>query len=322
MKISICITVKNRSKVEVEGRELILFPNCIKSIVDSVQPSTDYEVVVADWQSDDWPLNDWLEKSAAPVSVNLVQIEGPFNRGKGRNVATHGATGDYLFFLDADCTICPELLEIGLKSMKAGKAFFPVVYSFNTPEHVSGSWSHFGYGNCMIKKEMLDLIGGWPEYSSWGKEDDHFYEKIATLTEVVREEVPGFFHQWHPDDLIWKNRYAEKADEIANEIRAVITAKEEIASVIPEGASYIIIDESRFGGSDCVPGRKDFQFPEIDGEYGGAPDDSEVAIKEFERLYEKGASFIVFAWMAFWWLDYYLEFNQYLRSNFSCIFRK
>ncbi len=34
--LSICVTVKNRSRVMVDGRELKLFPNCVESIVSSV----------------------------------------------------------------------------------------------------------------------------------------------------------------------------------------------------------------------------------------------------------------------------------------------
>lgn len=33
----------------------------------------------------------------------------------------------------------------------------------------------------------------------------------------------------------------------------------------------------------------------------------------------EGAKFIAFAWPAFWWLDHYEKFQEYLRSQFPCI---
>ena len=43
--------------------------------------------------------------------------------------------------------------------------------------------------------------------------------------------------------------------------------------------------------------------------------------QELERLRQSGASFIVFAWPAFWWLDHYRELADYARKNFRCVLR-
>lgn len=310
--LSICITVKNRSKVDAEGHTLYLFPNCIQSIITSIPPGIPCEIVVTDWFSDDWPLETWLRKTIYPVPVQIIQQDGHFSRGKGLNEAAKHAKGNYLFFLDADMLVSHEVIANGLRYLDENKAYFPVVFSFDHIDHISGRWIHEGFGNCMVTKGMLHAALGWPEYLAWGKEDNDFYSKIKCLTEVVREEVPGFYHQWHPDDLIWKNRYAAKANEIAQELHQVAMAKNEIIAIIPEGQRFILIDESRFGGSDCIPGRSEFQFPEVNGEYGGPPVDDISAVKELERLILAGAQYIVIAWMAFWWLDYYPAFKDYL----------
>jgi hypothetical protein len=42
-----------------------------------------------------------------------------------------------------------------------------------------------------------------------------------------------------------------------------------------------------------------------------------AAIAELERLREAGARFLVFAWPAFWWLDHYSEFADYVRTRFE-----
>lgn len=100
-------------------------------------------------------------------------------------------------------------------------------------------------------------------------------------------------------------------------------ASEEIRAAIPGGETYILVDEDRWGGrwggSEVVAGRRDVPFLERDGDYYGPPLDDETAIGEFERLRQSGASFMVFAWPAFWWLDYYAGLHRYLRSHFRCV---
>src|SRR5258706_9357036 len=112
--ISICVTIKNRSRLNAGGRELLLFPNCVKSIVESTRGIKDVELVVADWESTDWPLNEWLERAAGDIPVRLIEVKGAFSRGRGRNTAAAAARGDALLFLDADSILCEAVLISGL----------------------------------------------------------------------------------------------------------------------------------------------------------------------------------------------------------------
>jgi hypothetical protein len=89
----------------------------------------------------------------------------------------------------------------------------------------------------------------------------------------------------------------------------------ELGRLIPWGAEFILADEAQLG-ADVVPGRRALPFLEKDGVYWGAPADDETAIRECERLRRSGANFLVFAWPAFWWLEYYAGFHRHLRSNF------
>jgi glycosyltransferase involved in cell wall biosynthesis len=209
--ISVCTTVKNRSRVVVGNSELRLFQRCVESIVGSVDDSMHCELVVSDWKSDDWPLQEWLYDAAKPLPVRIVSLHGRFSRGKGRNCAAEAAVGNVLFFLDADCLISPDLLQEGLGHVQSGKAFFPITYSFNDPEHQSGIWRIYGYGNCMLARAHFESSGGWPEYSSWGREDNDFFDRVRAIAKVVRKEVPGFYHQWHPHEIEWKDRLVDKA---------------------------------------------------------------------------------------------------------------
>ncbi len=318
--ISICVTVKNRSRVQIDGRELRLFPNCVESIVQATEGRSDCELVVADWGSDDWPLEDWLLERAKPVPVRLIEVRGNFSRGQGRNRAAAAARGQSLLFVDADVLLCGGVLTAGIECSRMGKAYFPVLYSFDTPEHTSGWWRHFGYGNCLLGRSLFDRVGGWPEYQGWGREDDDFHKRVAAVAEVVREETPGFYHQWHPDDVEWKDRLVKKPPFVEQEYRQRELARDELTGIIPPGEVVVLVDEARFG-SDPIRGMRVLPFLEKNGEYWGVPPDDTTAVAELNRLHVHGARYVAFAWMAFWWLDHFAALRRHLFEGSSCIFQ-
>src|SRR5262249_58917153 len=96
-------------------------------------------------------------------------------------------------------------------------------------------------------------------------------------------------------------------------------AAKEIQALIPRGATLILIDEGECAEGEFAAERHVLPFLERDGQYWGAPPDDHTAIRELERLRRSGASFLAFAWPAFWWLDYYSEFSGYLRTKFQCL---
>lgn len=100
-------------------------------------------------------------------------------------------------------------------------------------------------------------------------------------------------------------------------------AIEEIRELIPRHETFILVDQDtwgeRWGDSEVAPRRHVLPFLEREGQYWGPPPDDATAIREFERLRHAGARFMVFAWQAFWWFDYYVELHRHLRSNFRCL---
>jgi hypothetical protein len=90
-------------------------------------------------------------------------------------------------------------------------------------------------------------------------------------------------------------------------------ALEQIAAVVPPGATLILVDEDRWGGGQALRGRRTLPFLERDGLYWGLPPDSATAISELERLRTLGAQYLVFMRPSFWWLDYYHAFRDHLR---------
>ena len=313
--ISICITIKNRSRIQVGERELLLFPNCVRSIVEARPVGLETELVVSDFDSDDWPLHEWLPDAVEDLPLTMVRAEGKFSRGRGLNVAARAARGDALLFLDADILLAKAVLVRGSEHVRAGRAYFPVIYSYEDPEHSTGSWCRPGYGNCMVSRQHFTAAGEWPEYPKWGGEDDDFHASIRALTEVVREDVPGFFHQWHPDEILWKDRYADRHPEELEELRRVAETCRELDHLLPADARFILLDEGRFGRQQKVLKRAR-PFLEIDGMfYGGPPADGEIAVRELEKMRHEGAQYVAITWIAAWWMDYYAELRDYLAQN-------
>lgn len=180
----------------------------------------------------------------------------------------------------------------------------------------------------------------WPDY--WSK---HFLAKEYVVIDCIRQNV------WQNDNVEWwyaqntlifaKKEYLENcpllkmAAENTNtsqlsivhpkkyldavEEQRLSLLRRDIVTLIPAGDAFILVDENRFASTDVTAGRKVIPFLERNGHYWGKPPDDETAIRELERLRQQGANFIVFAWPALWWLDYYSQLHEHLRSEFRCI---
>jgi len=99
----------------------------------------------------------------------------------------------------------------------------------------------------------------------------------------------------------------------------VAAVQEEIVATVPAGKTLILVDNEELRPLLVIADRLCAPFVERDGQYWGPPTNDKTAISELERLRLSGAGFIVFAWPAFWWLDHYTAFAEYLRSGFPCV---
>lgn len=106
----------------------------------------------------------------------------------------------------------------------------------------------------------------------------------------------------------------------ANEwMHKLMEATHEIKEIIPDGETFILIDQEGFGEA-FSSGRTALHFLEREGQYFGLPKDDKEALFEFERLQQKKPAFIVLGWPAFWWIDYYKEFYNSLQ-NYKCVMK-
>ncbi|MCC5651560.1 glycosyltransferase family 2 protein [Nostoc sp. XA013] len=146
---------------------------------------------------------------------------------------------------------------------------------------------------------------------------------IAYLLQSPRAEDASY-RQWLAKRLLHISmRRSEFTSDLIPEINLswserLEIAMQEIASVIPSGKRLILADENQWG-CEMLPEFDALPFLEHEGQYWGAPLDDEIAIQEIERMRQAGASFMIIAWPAFWWLDYYSGLRNYLSSNFRCV---
>lgn len=193
------MAVKNRSRIEHGGQLLHLFPNSVHALSNAAKSLGPVELVVADFHSDDWPLDEWLH-SADQLTVKIVPVSGSFSRGRGLNVAARTASASILFLTDADILIDADALQRGISSVQTGRARFPICQFLNqtgTPHF----WQDLGKGLAFISMSVLDDCQGVPEFESWGGEDDILFELVESRCPIDRDRDPGILHQWHPDRL-------------------------------------------------------------------------------------------------------------------------
>jgi glycosyltransferase involved in cell wall biosynthesis len=60
-------------------------------------------------------------------------------------------------------------------------------------------------------------------------------------------------------------------------------------------------------------------FTSHEGQWWGPPVDGAKAVREVEDARQRGAGALAFLWPSYWWLEYYRELADHLRSNYSVV---
>ncbi len=146
----------------------------------------------------------------------------------------------------------------------------------------------------------------------WGKAFDESLDRGVSVFDQQCLGLSEFFRRRGigTDPAPWKNK---------SWFHRLQSATQDIAALVPPAGTFILVDEDQWGTGEVVAGRRRSPFVERDGQYAGPPPDDASAVRELERLRLRGADFMIFAWPAFWWLEYYTGLHQYLRSQFRCV---
>ena len=205
--LSVCVSLKNRSRVVHDGKELMLFPNCIKSLAEAATGIAELgtvEVVVADFSSDDWPLESWIHEASGVMDIQIIKPEGDFSRGRGLNLAARQSRGGTLLFCDADIMVDAAFLRYCIQNTNDSTALFPIIRMLNE-DGSEGGLQYFGFGIASIKLDLFKSVGGIPEFKSWGGEDDIFHNRVSSQVTVRRDIQSGLLHQWHPEKFRYEH---------------------------------------------------------------------------------------------------------------------
>lgn len=183
-------------------------------------------------------------------------------------------------------------------------------YRFNADSYLAFLAPFFGSIKRITEHQALYRVHGhngtFKRTYSWRL--SHYHYEVTVLHEFLQKQgiqIEDAFERW-------KGSYHES-------LQRMVELGKELELFIPPGQKYILVDMNEFGQHQLLENSQSIPFLEKNGLYWGPPTDNAIAIEEFERLRSKGASFIVFGWPAFWWLDYYAEFACYLRTNFRCV---
>ena len=187
--ISLCITCRNRAT---------LLERCLRTLLLPTPYAR--ELVLTDWSSTDRPPLQWIPQllDAQLPATYIFMDHAPFSRGRGLNVAARRAMYPFLFFLDTDMLVEPQVIEAAVRACAQGHAYFPICYSYTQPQSIGGYWRKEGFGITAMPRDLYEAAGGWDEFQHWGGEDIRMHERVARLAPVERAQQPGLHHQWHP----------------------------------------------------------------------------------------------------------------------------
>lgn len=156
----------------------------------------------------------------------------------------------------------------------------------------------------------------------WSERQDFYASTNSPFTLLV-EFTPGgieeLFYKYRIGAQTEGSRYLVEAREIHDTEYGIssLNLVRALEPLIPVGQRYILVDINDWSHT-LFKGRQAIPFLEKDGMYWGLPSDDATAIQELERLRDEGASAIVFGWPAFWCLDHYSQFSNYLQNHFHC----
>ena len=324
--------LKGRSNVKVIHTDEYLQANELRNLV--IQEATDDFLCFV--ENDVLVEEGWLshliaacEEQPADVAVPRI-IEGPLgatsvhwdkNQGQVRVVQTaHGVewellpamgdqlidTGDYRRPLalagEAHC-------RLYRRSVFDRFAFDEEVIYL---DHLDSSLALYN-AKIPVVFEPKSVVHFWHPYPPRPHDLDYFFfrwdlEQSAKSLEIIQKK-------WNLVQLYGDLSFAKERNHIGH----LYKITDQLKTLISPQESFILVDEDRLNGNEIIKGFRTIPFTERNGQYWGAPTDDDMAIREFERLQQTGASAIVFLWHTFWWLEYYTGFYDYLRQKFPCI---
>lgn len=128
------------------------------------------EHIIVDYDCQDH-CGEWVEQNLAAASVVRTTDPRGFCLARGRNLGAAAATGDFIFFADADILIEPGLID-WIRANVQPRRFY------NAPHYPEGSHSQTD-GSFVCSRTLFESVGGYDEaIRGWGREDTDLYRRL------------------------------------------------------------------------------------------------------------------------------------------------
>jgi hypothetical protein len=258
----------------------------------------------------------WVDRAMLKIPHHQFlscDLEKPFRMGRQFDLVVSVEVAEHL------PVECAETFIDSLARLGPVVLFSAAITSQGGTNHVNEQWPdywvrHFrekGYAaiDCLRKKIWQnDNVEWWYAQNVFIFARTDCLEAHPVLTKELERTAASQLSIVHPKAYLTLARWLESLSRMSNRI----------AELMQPGDPFILVDNGVFGNLLGAV-RRPLPFPEINGEYGGPPCDAASAICELERQRELGAQFMIFTPEAFWWLEYYSELHQYLRTRFRCV---
>lgn len=327
--------LQGRSNVEVIHTDHYLTPNQAKNLV--IQKAKDDFLCLI--ENDVFVEEGWLsqliaacEEQAADVAIPRI-IEGPVgatqvhwdpNLGEVHSVQTTDGvkyeilppTGEQQLDKGSHCRRIELSGEAHCQLYR--RSVFDSVAPFDE-EVIYLDWidSSLALYNAKIPVvfEPKSVVHFWHPFPPDFDDLDYFFRRWDL--QQAAKELDQIQKKWNLAQMTADLFFVEERNRIAH----LYDLREQLKALIPLEKSFILVDEDCLNGNKIIEGFQTIPFTERNGQYWGVPTDDNMAIREFERLHQTGVYAIVFLWNAFWWLEYFTEFHDYLRQKFPYLLK-
>ncbi|OOZ56523.1 glycosyltransferase family 2 protein [Solemya velum gill symbiont] len=162
----------------------------LKETLPNLVDQESSEVVIVDYDCPDGT-KEWVNHNYPRFIVEKVENRPEFNLSKARNIGLHRATGDWVFFLDADIFLSKDFVS-GIKNTLSTNHY----YLLGKERHIGSK------GSVLVQREMALAIKGYDEnYLGYSWEDIDFFTRLTyggLSSQLLTEEPIGIIT--HSDD--------------------------------------------------------------------------------------------------------------------------